>query len=187
MKALPTVESDDALMQRLKGGDGAAFGELLGRHAGAVAGYSYRMLGNAAEADDIAQESFLRLWRGREKWEPRAQVRTWLLRVAHNLCIDRFRRREVVTSEFPEVADRRPSPAGELQRKQVGRIVVEALAARPERQRSAIGLVYYEGLSNIEAAEVLGVSIDALESLLSRGRRSLRQDLSHLHPHLGEE
>ena len=187
MKALPTVESDDALMQRLKGGDGAAFGELLERHARAVAGYSYRMLGNAAEADDIAQESFLRLWRGREKWEPRAQVRTWLLRVAHNLCIDRFRRREVVTNEFPEVADGRPSPAGELQRKQVGRIVTEALAALPERQRSAIGLVYYEGLSNIEAAEVLGVSIDALESLLSRGRRSLRQDLSHLHPHLGEE
>lgn len=187
MKALPAAESDDALMQRLKGGDGAAFGELLGRHAGAVAGFSYRMLGNAAEADDIAQEAFLRLWRGREKWEPRAQVRTWLLRVAHNLCIDRFRRREVVTNEFPEVADGRPSPAAELQSKQVGRIVLEALAALPERQRSAIGLVYYEGLSNVEAAEVLGVSIDALESLLSRGRRSLRHNLSHLHPHLGEE
>ncbi len=187
MKALPAAESDDALMQRLKGGDGAAFGELLGRHTGAVAGYSYRMLGNAAEADDIAQETFLRLWRGREKWEPRAQVRTWLLRVAHNLCIDRFRRREVVIDEFLEVADGRPSPAAELQSKQVRRVVTTALAALPERQRSAIGLVYYEGLSNVEAAEVLGVSVDALESLLSRGRRSLRQNLSHLHPHLGKE
>jgi RNA polymerase sigma-70 factor (ECF subfamily) len=187
MKVPPAAESDDSLMVRLKGGDSAAFAELLGRHAAAVTGFSYRMVGNAAEADDIAQETFLRLWRGREKWEPRAQVRTWMLRVAHNLCIDRFRRREVVTNEFPELVDGRPSPAGELQRQQVGRIVNEALAALPERQRAAIGLVYYEDLSNIEAAEVLGVSIDALESLLARGRRSLRQILSHLHPHLGEE
>jgi RNA polymerase sigma-70 factor (ECF subfamily) len=184
---LPAPETDDALMARLKLGDGGAFAELLARHASAVAGFSYRMTANAAEADDIAQETFLRLWRGREKWEPRAQVRTWLLRVAHNLCIDRFRRREVVTDEFPDLPDGRPSAVAEVQRRQVERIVNEALAALPDRQRAALGLVYYEGLSNIEAAQVLDVSIDALESLLARGRRSLRNNLSNLHPHLGEE
>jgi RNA polymerase sigma-70 factor (ECF subfamily) len=187
IKPLPAPVTDDALMERLKVGDSAAFSELLGRHARAVAGYSYRMVGNAAEADDITQETFLRLWRGREKWEPRAQVRTWLLRVGYNLCIDRFRRREVVTNDFPELPDGRPSPAGEVQRRQVERIVNHALAVLPDRQRAALGLVYYEGLSNVEAAQVLDVSVDALESLLARGRRSLRQNLSHLHPHLGEE
>lgn len=184
---LPAPETDDALMARLKLGDGGAFAELLDRHTSAVAGFSYRMTGSAAEADDIAQETFLRLWRGRERWEPRAQVRTWLLRVAHNLCIDRFRRREVVTNEFPDLPDGRPSAAAEVQRRQVERIVNEAVAALPDRQRAALGLVYYEGLSNIEAAQVLDVSIDALESLLARGRRSLRQNLSTVHPHLGEE
>jgi RNA polymerase sigma-70 factor (ECF subfamily) len=174
-------------MVRLRAGDAGAFGELIGRHLGAVAGFSFRMVGNAAEADDIAQETFLRLWRYRATWEPRAQLRTWLFRVARNLCIDRFRRREVVTDEIPEVADDRLSASGEVQRRQVERIVADALAALPERQRAAIGLVYYEGLSNIDAADVLDITVDALESLLARGRRSLRERLVDLRPHLGEE
>ncbi|MSP21316.1 MAG: RNA polymerase sigma factor [Alphaproteobacteria bacterium] len=186
LQPLLSPQSDDVLMGRLRGGNGDAFAELLGRHLGAVARFSYHMIGNAADADEIAQETFLRLWRGRERWEPRAQVRTWLLRVARNLCIDRFRRREVVTDEFPDLPDLRPTPAGNLQARETERIVAKALAELPERQRAAIGLVYYEGLSNIEAAQVLDVSIDALESLLARGRRSLRSNLSALHPHLGE-
>lgn len=174
-------------MERLRGGDAGAFGELIGRHLGAVAGFSYRMVGNAAEADDIAQETFLRLWRHRAVWEPRAQLRTWLFRVARNLCVDRFRRREVVTDEFPELVDERRSASGAVQLRQVERIVADALAALPERQRAAIGLVYYEGLSNIEAADVLAVSVEAIESLLARARRNLRESLRDLHPHLGEE
>ncbi len=174
-------------MERLRGGDSGAFGELMGRHLGAVAGFSYRMLGNAAEADDIAQETFLRLWRNRSTWEPRAQLRTWLFRVARNLCVDRFRRREVVTDEFPELADERRSAFGDVQQRQVERIVADALAALPERQRAAIGFVYYEGLSNIEAADILDVTVEAIESLLARARRSLRERLRDLHPHLGEE
>jgi len=187
MKPLARTHPDEALMERLRGGDAGAFGELIGRHLGAVAGFAYRMVGNAAEADDIAQETFLRLWRNRAVWEPRAQLRTWLFRVARNLCVDRFRRREVVTDEFPELADERRSASGEVQQRQVERIVAGALAALPERQRAAIGLVYYEGLSNIEAADVLGVSVEAIESLLARARRNLRESLRDLHPHLGEE
>lgn len=187
MKPLARTEPDETLMARLRADDSGAFGELMGRHLGAVAGFSYRMVGNAAEADDIAQETFLRLWHHRAAWEPRAQLRTWLLRIARNLCIDRFRRREVVTDEIPEVADERLPASGEVQRRQMERIVAHALAALPERQRAAIGLVYYEGLSNIEAADVLNVTVDALESLLARGRRSLRERLADLRPHLGEE
>lgn len=187
MKPLAQMQPDAALMERLRADDAGAFGELTGRHLAAVAGFAFRMVGNAAEADDIAQETFLRLWRHRQDWQPRAQLRTWLLRIARNLCIDRFRRREVVTDEFPDLADERRSASAEVQRQQVERIVARALAALPERQRAAIGLVYYEGLSNIEAAEVLELSVDAVESLLARGRRTLRESLRALHPHLGDE
>ena len=177
-------ESDEALMLRLQGGDETAFNELLDRHLKPVAGFAYRMLGDAAEAYDVAQETFLRLWRFRAAWQPRAQLRAWLLRVARNLCVDRFRRREVVTDRMPEEIDLRIGPSGELQRKEAATLVGDALAGLPERQRAAIALVYYEGHSNTEAAKVLGVSVDALESLLARARRGMRRHLGSLRPYL---
>ena len=178
----PTIQegSDEALMRRIRAGDRPAFTVLLNRHLKAVTGFSYRMLMDAAEAEDVAQETFLRLWRYRDKWRPEAQLRTWLFRVARNLCIDRFRRRKVVTDQIPEQADPRGGPAADLERRQSSRLLNSAMKRLPERQRAAIALVYHQELSNIEAAGILGVSVDALESLLSRGRRGLKKRLSGL-------
>ncbi len=185
----PTIQedSDEALMGRIRAGDRPAFTLLLDRHLKAVAGFSYRMLMDAAEAEDVAQETFLRLWRYRDKWRPEAQLRAWLYRVARNLCIDRFRRREVVTDQIPEQEDPRGGPAADLQRSQMSRLLNNAMKLLPERQRAAITLVYHQELSNIEAAGILGVSVDALESLLSRGRRGLKNRLDGLQSHLLEE
>jgi len=180
-------ESDEALMVRICAGERLAFTALLDRHLKAVAGFAYRMLMDTAEAEDVAQETFLRLWRYRQKWRPEARLRTWLFRVARNLCIDRFRRKEVVTDQVPEQIDPRGGPSADLQRSQSAGLVNNAVALLPERQRTAISLVYHQDLSNIEAAGILGVSVDALESLLSRGRRSLKKRLEALKPHLVED
>ena len=176
------LESDESLMARLRAGERPPFDRLLDRHLAAVTGFSYRMLGDAAEAEDVAQETFLRLWRHRQTWRPRAQLRTWLFRVARNLCIDRFRRREVVTDRIPEIEDPRGGPAAQLQRRQIAALVTAAWTSLPERQRAAVSLVYHQELSNIDAAAVLDVSVDALESLLSRGRRGLKKRLDGLRP-----
>jgi RNA polymerase sigma-70 factor (ECF subfamily) len=180
-------ESDEALMVRICADERLAFTALLDRHLKAVGRFAYRILMDTAEAEDVAQETFLKLWRYREKWRPEAKLRTWLFRVARNLCIDRFRRKEVVTEQVPEQVDPRGGPSADLQRSQSAGLVNNAVAQLPERQRAAISLVYHQYLSNIEAAGVLGVSVDALESLLSRGRRGLKKRLEDLKPHLLEE
>jgi RNA polymerase sigma-70 factor (ECF subfamily) len=179
-------ESDEALMVHICAGERLAFTALLDRHLKAVAGFAYRMLIDTAEAEDVAQETFLRLWRDRQKWRPEAKLQTWLFRVARNLCIDRFRRKEVVTDKVPEQIDPRDGPSADLQRSQSAGLVNNAVAQLPERQRAAIALIYHQDLSNIEAAGILGISVDALESLLSRGRRHLKKRLEALKPHLLE-
>ncbi len=172
------VQADAALMARVGAGDSAACRILMDAHLGRIHGYAWRMLGDAGEADDVAQECFLRLWRQARAWRAEARLGTWLHRVAHNLCIDRLRRRRPGTVEDPpDLPDPAPGPAGERQRAQVARAVGAALGELPERQRAAITLVHYQELGNIEAAAIMGVSVEALESLLSRGRRGLRAAL----------
>ncbi len=180
-------DSDEALMSRLRAGERLAFTALLERHLKAVAGFSFRMLGDTAEAEDVAQETFLRLWRYRQKWRPEAKLRTWLFRVARNLCIDRFRRKEIVTDQIPEQIDPRGGQSADLQQTQTAALVNSAMARLPERQRAAVALVYHQDLTNIEAAGILGVSVDALESLLSRGRRGLKKRLDGLKLYLLED
>ncbi len=171
--------ADAELMRRVAAGDAGASRVLVDRELGPLVALAYRILGNRAESEDVAQESFLRLWRMARRWQPRAKVRTWLTRVAYNLSIDRLRLRKP-TDPIDEAAFAAPGggPSSALQRDQVAHIVEAAIARLPERQRAAIALVHYQELSNIEAAETLGVSIDALESLLARGRRGLRGALA---------
>ncbi len=150
-------------------------------HLGRIHAFAWRMLGDAAEAEDVAQDAFLRLWRQAGKWRAEARVGTWLHRVAHNLCIDRLRqRRGDGGEELPDLPDPSPGPAADQQRAQVARRIEAALACLPERQRTAIVLVHYQELGNIEAAGIMGVSVEAMESLLSRGRRGLREALAGL-------
>lgn len=180
-QAYDPVQADAALVARVGSGDSAACRIIVDAHLGRIVAFAWRMLGDSGEAEDVAQETFVRLWRQAGKWRAEARVGTWLHRVAHNLCIDRLRRRRAVESgPVPELADPAAGPAADRQRAQVARAIDSALLDLPERQRAAIALVHYRELGNIEAAVAMGISVEALESLLSRGRRGLRERLGHM-------
>ena len=175
-------DSDEALLVRVADGDPAAVRALVGRKLPRLLGLAQRMLGDPAEAEDVAQETFVRVWKQAPRWRPgEARFDTWLHRVTLNLCYDRLRRRREVTAEHPpEVVDEGPAPDRGLEAMDTGRRVGEALAKLPDRQREAVVLCHDQELGNIEAAAVMGVTVEALESLLSRGRRSLRAALADL-------
>jgi RNA polymerase sigma-70 factor (ECF subfamily) len=179
---LGEADPDEELLVRVARGDPAAARALVGRKLPRLLSLAQRMLGDAAEAQDVAQEAFLRIWKQAPRWRPgAAKFDTWLHRVALNLCYDRLRRRrEVATEVPPERPDPGPAPDRGLLAADVGARVSAALARLPDRQREAIVLAHYQELGNIEAAAVMGVSVEALESLLARGRRALRAALADL-------
>ncbi len=177
------AEADAALVRAVAAGDPRACRRLLERHLDRVVGLAYRLLGERAAAEDVAQDTFLRLWARAERWRPEARLDTWLYTVARNLCLDRLRKAgRQSDAPLPELPDPAPSAERQLSEAQTAARVAREIAALPERQRSAIALVHEEGLSNIDAAEVLGVSVDALESLLARARRRLRERLAEPPP-----
>jgi RNA polymerase sigma-70 factor, ECF subfamily len=173
------ASNDAAWLAGSARGDAAAFRSLVGSHLSHAVAIARGMLGDAAEAEDVAQEAFLRLWRnaGQLEMGP-GGVRPWLRRVVSNLCIDRMRagRNTTVTDELPEQPVR-ASQLESLEARDLQLRVQTALAALPERQRAALVLFHFEGLSQIEVGEALGVSDEAVESLLSRARRSLKSGL----------
>jgi RNA polymerase sigma-70 factor (ECF subfamily) len=167
---------EQALVQRVAAGDRAAFARLLQHHQRSLSAYARRMLGDYALADDMVQETLLRLWSRAERFDPQAsRLTTWLHRICHNLCVDGLRRRgrERAPDDSVESAAEQ-TPERDSMQEERARRVQAALAALPERQRSALLLCYYQGLSNREAASILDTSVEALESLLARGRRQLR-------------
>lgn len=176
------TDPDEELLGRVGSGDPAAVRALVGRKLPRLLALAQRMLGDAAEAEDVAQETFLRAWKQAPVWKPgAARFDTWLHRVALNLCYDRLRRRrEIATDQPPERPDEGPAPDRGLEALDTGRRVARALQALPDRQREAIVLCHYQELGNIEAAELMGVSVEALESLLGRGRRALREALADM-------
>jgi RNA polymerase sigma-70 factor (ECF subfamily) len=155
----------------------AAFARLVDRHLARVHSLAYRVLGVRAEAEDVAQEVLLRAWRQLPTWRPgEAKFSTWLQRVTLNLVNDRLRgRRDQVDVEQVELASASPGPEQESARLDQARRVRAALQQLPERQRDAMLLCHFEGLGNIEAAAALQISVEALESLLGRARRRLRE------------
>jgi len=170
---------DDALMQRVADGDARAYSIIVAASLERVLALARRMLGNEAEAEDVAQEAFLRLWRQAEKWEPgRARVSTWLYRVTSNLVIDRLRSvRPTTMPELPEVpvsADQ----SRQMEEEDLSRHVDQALQALPERQRMALTLFHFEELPMAEVASLMDASVEAVESLLARGRRTLKKSLA---------
>src|SRR3954447_20446659 len=153
-------------MRRTARGDAAAFRALADLHLKKIMNFAYRLLHDRSEAEDIAQETFLRLWKDAGRYEPKARVITWLHRIAHNLCIDRLRARREKPTDRADDERTSEEPGGLLDRKRLASAVETALATLPERQRVAITLVHYQGLSNTEAALVLDVGVEAVESLL---------------------
>ena len=176
------TDPDVELLARIGNNEPAAVNEMVRRKLPRLLALASRLLGDADEARDVAQESFLRIWRHAARWRSgEARFDTWLHRVALNLCHDRLRRRkERPLDEYDllELADSAPSADEQLNTAQRNARVAAALAALPERQREAIVLQYYQELSNIDAAALMNISVEALESLLSRARRQLRSQLA---------
>ena len=177
---------DDTLMARVAARDAAAFRALADRHGALPYRIAYRMTGDAAEAEDVAQEAFLRLWDKAPRWRPGgAGVAAWLTRVAMNLSLDRLRRRRFASAEpVPERADEAVGADEAIGQAQTDAAVRACIAALPDRQRAAIVLTYYEELANRTAAESLDMNLKAFESLLLRARAALR-DSFEAHAALG--
>jgi RNA polymerase sigma-70 factor (ECF subfamily) len=178
--------SDEALMLRAGTGDRRACETLVERHLGRIVTFARRTLRNQADAEDAAQEVFLRVWSAAPRWKMgSARFTTWLYRVAMNVCLDRGKKHEATPGEVPEIADPRPEPSEALHDFQVAAHVRQALAALPESQRTAVTLCVYQELPHDEAAAVMGLSVEALESLLARGRRAMRARLRPIAAPLG--
>jgi RNA polymerase sigma-70 factor (ECF subfamily) len=179
-------DSDETLMLRAGRGDRAACQRLVERHLARMVTFAQRTLGNHADAEDAAQDVFLRVWAAAPRWRRgSARFTTWLHRVAMNVCLDRMaKKREALPAELPDIVDDAPGPSAALADAELSRHVNAALATLPETQRLAVTLCHYQGLRNSEAAEVMGVSVEALESLLARGRRAMRGYLRPLAPAL---
>ena len=172
------ADSDEALMARIGRGDRAAFRVLSQRYAAVCVGLATRMLGNRTEADDVAQEALLRVWTTAPRWQPVAKFRTWLTRIVINLCLDRKRRAPWIALEAAgELTDPARDPAAQYESDERGRLLGGAIGQLPIRQRAAIVLVYREGMSHAEAAEILDTTVSAVETLLARGKTALRRAL----------
>lgn len=173
---------DDRLMALFAQGDQTAARLLTSRHASRVLRLARRMLNDEAEAEDVAQEAMLRLWRLAPEWRPgETKVSTWLHRVATNLCYDRLRRRRdqpLDDEAAAEIPDPDLSAFERIDQEERAAMTRAAIGELPERQRAALTLRHFAEASNEEAAAALGVSVEAVESLLARARRGLKASLA---------
>lgn len=166
-------------MAEVAAGNRVAFAALTRRHLRASVGLARRIVGNDHDAEEIVQDSFLQVWRHAPDWSgERARFTTWLYRIVVNRSISSGRKRRFEPlDEAMEMPSPEPDALAEVVARQLAARADAAIAALPERQRAALGLCYYQGLSCAEAAEVLQVSVSAMESLLVRARRVLKARL----------
>lgn len=167
---------DAALAKRVQQGDKQAFRELVVRHAVRYRALAYRFVGDTALAEDLVQEAFVKFWTHADRFDgSKAKFTTWFHRVVVNRCLDEKRKRHL--EALPEGFDQEDSaPRADklLEGDKAAKMLQQALLALSERQRTAITLSYLDGLSNMEAAEVMDLNIKAYESLLVRARAKLR-------------
>jgi RNA polymerase sigma-70 factor (ECF subfamily) len=171
---------DHRLFLRIAEGDPQAFRKLVDQHARPLVTYLTRLMNNQHEAEEIAQEVFVRVWQHANDYRPEFRATTWLHRIGHNLAIDQLRRRRG-TEEFDAERDPAPSsarPSALLEQKQQANSLQAALDTLPLRQKTAMLLKYEQDFSNPDIATVLGLSVDAVESLLSRAKRQLKDQLA---------
>ena len=182
-------QRDAELLARFSKGDRAAALALTSRLAPVVFVQAFRMLGDRTEAEDVTQESLLRLWKAAPGWDAtRAKITTWLYRVTSNLCIDCLRKSNRISGdEVPEVADETPGIDLKLQATARAQALQHALQTLPDRQRQAMILRHIEDLSNPEISDIMEISVEAVESLVSRGKRALASTLAPQKKALGLE
>jgi RNA polymerase sigma-70 factor (ECF subfamily) len=184
-------DPDIRLMLRVRDDDAAAFAELVERFQHRLVAVMHHLIGNADEAEDLAQEVFLRVYRTRKKYTPKAKFSTWLFTIANNLALNSLRdrqRRPVLPLEVrdsgplgPRPTETTPGhedpPAYQLQQQELTDVIREALNDLNERQRIAIVLNKFEDMNYADIAEVMGLTTKAVKSLLSRARAKLREAL----------
>lgn len=177
--------SDEALVALIAEGDRRAYGLLVDRHLERTVAVARRIVGSQAEAEDVAQEAFLRLWQHAERFRPEAaRFSTWFYRITMNLCLDRRRRPQPLELDAAgDPADEADDPAEVLVKRRTMAAVAGAVEQLPERLRAAVGLTYAAGLSNADAAASMNISVKALETLLVRARKALRLALVQWRDH----
>jgi RNA polymerase sigma-70 factor (ECF subfamily) len=191
-RQLALRDPDVRLMLRVRDDEAGAFEELVGRFQHRLVGVMHHLVGSADEAEDLAQEVFLRVYRARKKYHPRCKFSTWLFTIANNLALNSLRsrqRRPIVTLPTNDSGPLGPRPAEQLvpdpgsgpmqkvQRQELAAQIRQALEGLNERQRMAVVLNKYEDMNYAEIAEVMSLSVKAVKSLLSRARMNLRQAL----------
>jgi RNA polymerase sigma-70 factor, ECF subfamily len=172
-------KDDHELLVHIQAGSHDAFAALVRRHTERFYRLAYRYVRNRETAEDIVQDAFLKLWEAPGRWQPErnSKFTTWFYRIVVNLCLDWQKKKRPLALDDEEVllADVRETPDAEMIHTQEQRVLEQEIAALPERQRMALNLCFGEGLSNQEAAEVIGVRLKALQSLLMRAKATLKE------------
>ena len=184
---LQKKDADHALLAAFADGDRRAAQQLTERLMPKIYAHAYYRLGNTSDAEDVTQEAFLKLWKVAPNWkQDKAHVSTWLYRVVSNLCKDRYRRTTLeATTSIKEPTDESASPTSELDEQIRQKALYAAMSALPESQRLAVQLRHIDELTNPQIAEIMDLSIEAVESLTARGKRKLTKILQTQKSELG--
>ncbi len=175
---------DIALMGRIREGDTDAFEELMSRHQRPVYNLALRFLNDSCEAEDIAQEAFVRVFRAARTYSPEAKFTTWLYTIVKNLCFNAIRKRQsanlvsIDEETVPEIASKEDDPSRKLEREQIRQRVARAVNALPENLRLAVILQKFHGLSYEEIAAILGCSVNAVKLRVHRAKDFLARELA---------
>jgi RNA polymerase sigma-70 factor (ECF subfamily) len=173
----PAADPDPVLVRRIQAGDVAAFDELLTRYRKPVLNFVYRLLGDATEAEDVAQDVFVRAYRHIRDYQPKVKVSTWLFAIARNAALDRLRYRQRHPTAPLDAAPEPAAVSREVELRETGAQIADAVATLPEDQRTAIVLAEYHDLSYAEIAEIMECSVKSVESRLYRAKATLREKL----------
>lgn len=176
---------DESLILQIQEGSHEAFAILVDRHTNRFYRIAYRFVSSRDDAEDIVQDAFLKLWNRPNLWDPGkgAKFTTWFYRVVINMCLDHRKKKKLINlSEDIEFADESPGPDVLFDVHQKQTLLEQLIDELPERQQLAINLCFYEGLSNNEAAQIIGVKVKALQSLVMRAKTTLKHKVKR---HLG--